>query len=304
MFFKKLKLLNFAAGTHIDLKPDGQVLIIKTCQRIMLIGISDSIYQYKNLPDCSDFLTGEGAYQFLLETICGLKSKILAEYEIVSQFKKELQNFLKEKNRDSRIIKIMEKIFKDSKEIRTNHLQGICQLSYSGISRKILLKFCQSTSEKETVIITGTGKLAEDLIKLLYKKFNLIVIGRNIDRLDELSNIYNVQILNLSQISTLKKFPYIINTIGAEVILFDENFFEPWLKNQISNNLFIDLGSPSSIKTALTPKQGVYHLEDIFQETSRLTLDNLDKINGAMVDIKILVSKRASFSPRKVLIYT
>lgn len=300
MYLDKLKLLNFKAGSHLNFNLGGQALIIKTCQRIMVISMSEQISHQKAHVGCTDFLSGSSAYQFLLETICGLKSKILAEYEIVSQFKQDFQTFLSLTNRDSRLIKVMEKLLKDAKEVRTHFLLGICQLSYAGISRQLLLKNCiDDSTSKQKVVICGTGKLAEDLIKILFKKFDLIVIGRNKARLEELSKSFNIIPKEISQLGSLVNESFIINTIGAEEVLFDDLFFKTWQSLQKSKKIFIDLGSPSSIRTSLKIESDVYHLEDIFSETSKLTKDNFDKINNAFLHIQFLVNKRETLLTQK-----
>lgn len=297
MHIDKLKLLNFKAGSNINICPNGKSLTIKTCQRIMVIGVDENLGEYESVNGCTDYLTGAPAYQFLLETLCGLKSKILAEYEIVSQFKQDFQTFLNSPQKDSKIIRIMEKLFKDAKEVRTHFLLGICQLSYSGISRQLLLKHYRESNEmRPQVVITGTGKLAEDLIKILNKKFDIIVVGRNESRLSELKETFNISPKNISSINEHTNQPYIINTIGTDEIIFDHHFFTTWDSEHQDQKVFIDLGSPSSIRTNLKIHNNVYHLDDVFAETSKLTKDHFDKINNAFLHIKLLVNKRESIS--------
>ena len=68
---------------------------------------------------------GQMAYMFLLETICGLKSRMLGENEIVSQFKEAFALYLAKEDKNPYIIQVFEKLFKDAKEIRTKYLDRI-----------------------------------------------------------------------------------------------------------------------------------------------------------------------------------
>lgn len=293
MLFENLKILNLKAGCLINSDQTAEVLLIRTCQRTIAVAVSEKIYELQDENKSSDYLEGCDAYKFLLETICGLKSKMLGEYDIVSQFKKEFLAFLSVKNRDTRLIKIIEKLLKDAKEVRTKYLQGICQLSYSGISRKILLNHCQQHTIRQKIVITGTGHLCEELIKLLFKKFDLIIVGRNQKRLDFLKNTYKISTLEFSKVNELVINPYIINTIGANLEIFAEEFFNKWKTlHQRNFKVFIDLGSPSIVNTRLTTSDSVYRLDDIFAETAKLSSDKTDKITRAYSHIKILISQK------------
>ena len=303
-----LKVLNLEAGTRLNETERGDVFILKTCQRTLVLGFHMApIYRLQdsqvNLHEIETY-EGEDAYQFLLETISGLKSQVLGEYEIVGQFKKAYQEYQQLPFKQNQIIQIMEKLFKDSKEIRTKFLMEIGQLSYAGIARKLLhrdLNLNSSINSEETpILITGTGELAEDLIKLLKKKNRIIVSGRNTERLHQLKETYDVEILNWSQQADFFRYPYIVNTIGTETILFNNDFFASWVEaNPIMTNaqrLFIDLGSPSALDVpthlANDKELGLLKLEDIFKESAKLTHEKMEKIQRAQVHIRSIVQKR------------
>jgi len=90
---EKLKLHNFPSGHHPKLN-DAGAFVLQTCQRSLVLSFSehavdnhnDTLYHWKHEAD--------EAYIFLLETICGLNSKLLGENEIVGQFKSAYQQFL------------------------------------------------------------------------------------------------------------------------------------------------------------------------------------------------------------------
>lgn len=298
----ELEILNLSPGNDVLPSSTENVFVIKTCQRIIFIGIKGSLRPYLTQINQYEHHTGHDAYHFLLETICGLKSKILGEYEIVSQFKKAYQEYVQLPKRNGSLIKIIEKLFKDSKEVRTNHLLGIGQLSYSGISKKILIQHSRSaTSPERPVVIVGTGNLAEDILKLLTKKSRVILIGRNTEKQNELATKYNVETLPWEERLNLHNQAFIVNTVGAAEILFDEHFFKNWKAHQYEQSIFIDLGSPSTIKTSLTPAENVLRLEDIFNECAKLSTEKLEKIQAAKRQIAFLVEKKRHFSMLETL---
>ena len=87
-------------------------------------------------------------------------------------------------------------------------------------------------------------------------------------------------------------FPLIVNTIGTDEILFDEAFFERRMRLHVPNQLFIDLGSPSVIKTSLNEAQGVMRLDDICKQSTQLNAEKFGKIHQAKEAISLLVNNR------------
>src|SRR5690606_16003183 len=116
----------------------------------------------------------------LLEIICGLKSKLLGENEIVGQFKASYHNYASTKNKSTELLRIIEKLFKDAKEIRTDYLLGLCQKTYSSIARKHIV----SINKADHVLILGSGQLAEDLINQFKKKVTVFISARNTQKVE------------------------------------------------------------------------------------------------------------------------
>lgn len=293
-----LKVLNLPPGTRIKENERGDVFILKTCQRTLILGFHLAPLYRLDEETTFDTYQGEDAYQFLLETISGLKSQVLGEYEVVGQFKKAYQDYLALPFKQSQIIQVIEKLFKDSKEIRSKFLMEIGQLSYAGIARKIIhqdiLEIDEEKNESELskILILGTGQLAEDLIKLLKKKNQLVVSGRNLERLAYLKEMFDIEILDWNKRSLYTEFAHIVNTIGTDTILLNQDFFTQWVFKNPSHRLFIDLGSPSVIETPMGKNEGVLRLEDIFKESAKLTHEKMEKIQKAEEHIRFLVQKR------------
>lgn len=254
-----LKLGNFTAGSLLPDQIPGHAFVLRTCQRTLVLS-------YETFPvnlesEALEFLEGECAYLFLLETICGLKSKLIGENEIVGQFKEAYKAFALSTLKDTRLLTVLEKLFKDAKDIRTQYLIGISQKTYASLTRKHLIQKARATH----VVVLGSGQLAEDLINQFKKKATVSICARNEQRVQELAKLHDLKIIPWDKRDLLINEPFIANTIGADSILFDEGFFADWAGLN-AEHMFVDLGSPSIIKTNLGLDNGIVRLEDIFNE--------------------------------------
>lgn len=254
-----LKLWNFPSCMLHQEDLSGRAFILKTCQRTLVLSFKDKIFKDSELPQ-HELVSGADAYLYLLETICGLKSKLIGENEIVSQFKEAYQCYSASTLKDTKLLLIIEKLFKDAKEIRTNYLVGISHKTYASLTRKHLI----NKAKADQVVVIGSGAMAEDLINQFKKKSKVYICARNTERMHELAKSNGLEVISWENLDQLVNFPFIANTVGVSEILFDEYFFERWSKQE--NRMFVDLGSPSSIKTNLGIDQFVVRLDDIFKE--------------------------------------
>ncbi len=253
-----LKLWNFNSGTPQPGEPSQHAFILRTCQRTLVLSFEGHPFSTHELPK-HELETGAGAYMFLLETICGLKSKLIGENEIVGQFKEAYQIYAAGTLKDTRILHLLEKLFKDAKDIRTQYLIGISQKTYASLTRRHMQR-----ARAEHIVIIGSGALAEDLINQFKKKARVAICARNEARVSELAALHSLEVIPWDDRGSLTAQPFIANTVGTDSVLFDEAFFDAW--EEQSSRLFVDLGSPSAIRTELGVSSGVVRLDDIFQE--------------------------------------
>jgi glutamyl-tRNA reductase len=254
-----LKLWNFSSGTLPDEELQSNAFVLRTCQRTLVLAYDLNPFHHNEIPK-HDLVEGQDAYLFLLETICGLKSKLIGENEIVGQFKEAYKIYAASTLKDTKLLLILEKLFKDAKDIRTQYLIGISQKTYASLTRRHLIQKAKATH----VVVIGSGALAEDLINQFKKKAQVSICARNTKKVAELAATHSLNIIPWEERASLINEPFIANTVGINSILFDEEFFAAWRMNQ--NRLFVDLGSPSSISTNLTLTEGVVRLENIFSE--------------------------------------
>ncbi|MFZ4713498.1 MAG: hypothetical protein ACOYL6_07300 [Bacteriovoracaceae bacterium] len=277
---------------NINVPLSSNTFTLKTCQRTLVVAD-----QFHGPMENAESYSGLEAYLYLLETICGLKSRLVGENEIVNQFKDAYQNFMMQNEKSSTLIQILEKLFQDAKDIRTKHLIGIGQKSYATISRRHLV----SEKKANTVLIMGSGILAEDMINQLKKKCQVMICGRNKDKVEALALKHGLEIIDWKNKEAFKIFPHIVNTIGTTEILFSERFFYDWYSSTSESRLFIDLGSPSALSTSFTREQGVIRLEDIFEEGAIRDEEKLAKIREAKKYLDIVAMKRSDAFRQKRL---
>jgi glutamyl-tRNA reductase len=276
-----LKLWNFTSGSFPLGNLSGHSFELRTCQRTLVLSFHSNPFLSTELPE-HELVSGADAYLFLLETICGLKSKLIGENEIVGQFKEAYQIYAASTLKDTRVLMVLEKLFKDAKDIRTQFLIGISQKTYASLTRRHIIQKAKANH----VVVVGSGSLAEDLINQFKKKARVSICARNHERAHELAKLHGLEIIPWERRDQLSQFPFIANTIGTQDTIFDQNFFQTW--GQQNSKLFVDLGSPSSIKTSLDLDNGVVRLDDIFREGAIVQGQKerqIDLARSAMVNI-------------------
>lgn len=287
-----LKLWNFSSGTLQDEELTSNAFVLRTCQRTLVLAYDIYPFHQETLPK-HDLVTGQDAYLFLLETICGLKSKLIGENEIVGQFKEAYKIYAISTLKDTKLLLILEKLFKDAKDIRTQYLIGISQKTYASLTRRHFIQKARASH----IVVVGSGALAEDLINQFKKKAQVSICARNAEKVQELAKTHSLNVIPWEERSQLVNQPYIANTVGTDTILFDEKFFAAWSGHE--QRLFVDLGSPSAIKTSLQLDEGVVRLEDIFNEGAIIEEQKREQIALAKAAMVSLTLKRRDLFEQK-----
>ncbi|MCP4912024.1 MAG: hypothetical protein GY909_02805 [Oligoflexia bacterium] len=287
-----LCVVNLPAGTELSLQPCGDVFFLNTCQRVMIVGYGQRPFQYilntAQNPSVQILKEGE-AYQYLLETICGLKSKIQGEYEVVSQFKKAYHEFTTHDQINGKVLRVLEKLFKDAKEVRRKHLQEIGLLTYAGIVRKLL---CQRFDKGQSILLLGSGQLAEDILKISHRRFDFHICARNEDRVSELTNHFTSNRKCWSTHSQWHDFDVVINTIGTTAFNIEDDIVHEW-RDAVNENFAICLGEPSIFSDTFGLNHNILKLNEIFAHGEEMSRVYKEKIEFAKERINHLVNKRS-----------
>lgn len=108
------------------------------------------------------------ALVFLLQVLCGLKSPVLGETEVMGQFKAHLQNAGDEHplKRDPSLLPF---IFNATKEARTKFLSATGSLTYGQIVRRWL-------KDSPTVVLWGFGSLGKEIYPWMREKTTAVVV--------------------------------------------------------------------------------------------------------------------------------
>jgi glutamyl-tRNA reductase len=97
------------------------------------------------------------AYHLLLEIICGLRSPMLGETQVMGQFK----TFLASLDKDQAALrKLGQRLLSEARIISERHLRQLGSRSYGSATRK-------RVADCPQVVVIGTGALAHELLKFL-----------------------------------------------------------------------------------------------------------------------------------------
>ena len=291
---ERLKLNNFNNSFELNLNGSENSFIMKTCQRTLVLSYDHNPIEQLNDANVHEFFEGKEAYTYLLEIICGLQSKMVGENEIVGQFKEAYKEYISQDHKCNKLLQIIEKLFKDAKEVRTKYLLGLSQKTYSSIARKHIV----SKHKADSVLILGSGQLAEDLINQFKKKINVYISARNTERVNQLAKDHELTVIPWADTEQLLEFPFIANSIGFKGVLLDEDFFNTWAKKH-DKKLFIDLGSPSAIQTSFSYSQGVMKLDDVFGEGAVHETHKKNQIEIARTAMEGIATKRHEIFRKK-----
>jgi len=138
-----------------------QAWVIATCQRtvVMTIGRDARDQLFERLPAASraQAYSGAEAHAFLLRFACGLESRLPGETEVFGQIKESWRAFSATPSLLSRQFEgCVQRLFKDTKEIRATQLSGLGSTSYGSQVRRLL-----GGTGRGTTLLVGAGALAQ-----------------------------------------------------------------------------------------------------------------------------------------------
>ncbi|MEK6578424.1 MAG: hypothetical protein AABZ55_04290 [Bdellovibrionota bacterium] len=150
------------------------LFILDSCQRFLYVGTQKSMGSLV-LPKTKglEIFEGKEAYRFLLRVATGLESRIQGETDIFGQLKKSWAT-CKELDLETRteLSPWIQRIFEDTKEIRTQFIQNAGGASYGSLVRRML----QDAPQGETLLI-GAGQLAQSVAPYLLDR-DLVLYNR------------------------------------------------------------------------------------------------------------------------------
>lgn len=231
----------------------------RTCVRSLWIGFvsEHDLGALSDLSEAFEVLTGEAAYCFLLEVVCGLKSPLVGETEVAGQFR----NFYSSQDIDLSYFahewkKLFSSLMSDLKWVRSSHLIGLGSQSYGSLARRLL-------KGHSGITMIGGGHLAGEILPWLNKDHNdMTCIVRRAEARKELKTQFpKVQFCGLETFFSLSNEALVI---AAPVRAYE---VMEWLKTkQFSLKTIIDLRENSEIdKIQIADSVTLLTLNDFFQ---------------------------------------
>lgn len=165
----------------------GHGPVFQTCLRLIQMHWGDDDI---NVPEGFEFYSGEKAYQFILEIICGLHSPVVGETEVFGQFK----NFKTKEKFSYALQLVVDNLIADTKKIRDMYLKDLGGQSYGSVVRKC-------AKDYRSVAFIGAGQFTQELLPWVYKEGKIITVyARDVEKAKELQETYpHISIVQMSQ---------------------------------------------------------------------------------------------------------
>jgi glutamyl-tRNA reductase len=157
---------------------------------------------FSDLAPAMSVYHGIEAYTYLLSVATGLASQVVGETDIFGQFKEAWKN--QEKTLAPELKKElspwMQRLFEDTKEVRSLYLQNVGGSSYGSLVRKLLRDY--QALDRGPTLLVGAGQLAQSVAPYLMDH-QLMIANRTVEKARELSQellslepTANIRVLN------------------------------------------------------------------------------------------------------------
>lgn len=131
------------------------------CSQSIPVSVSPHVYK------------GGEAYEFLLEVVCGLKSPLLGETEVMGQFRTFCSKLdIPSTAWDWFVQQLSDDILADAKQVRRDHLQKLGSQSYGSLVRHHL-------AQTPVTAMLGSGQLAQEILPWITSKTRVRLFHRN-----------------------------------------------------------------------------------------------------------------------------
>lgn len=204
-----------------------EVFVLETCQRFLMVGLKPHDFSLLETPENWEIYFGHEAYGFLLEFICGLKSALVGETEVFSQFR---QAYEEQKEKLFHLRRLFDWLIADGKEVRSLYLQNLSNLGYGSLIRRVLQKrYKEITLSKMDILLVGSGQIAFSVAPYLADFAlpyggNLYLYNRTKERLENL--VQYLKKLKKTNIQSVDEFHSYVKS--ATVVVLAVPYQESW----------------------------------------------------------------------------
>ncbi len=134
----------------------------------------------------TEFYSDQSAYQFLLQIICGLKSSLLGETEVMGQFKL----FMEQVGLENPFGKFIHHLWVDAKAVRNQYLKNFGSQSYASLARR----WCKG---QNAVHVIGGGHLAQEINPWMMKSVETLT--SHVRSTEKAKEVLKGQVVSLSE---------------------------------------------------------------------------------------------------------
>lgn len=279
-------------------------LILSTCNRVEIYAVVNDTQ--KGLSSLKGFICNfhkleqgeinKHMYAFhnaeaithLFKVVSSLDSMILGETQIFGQVK-DAYFKARELNAVGRnLSSIFEEAIKAGKRVRTQTQIGKGAVSISTAAIELAKKIFEELKGKKVLII-GTGKIGELVIKNLYSRgiSMVLVANRTFEKAQELAEAFNGQAINFEGITEALKdrnTDILISSTSAPHFILDAQKLRLIMQQRNHSPLFIiDLGVPRNIDPQANAIENIY----------LYNIDDLAKVRDANIKERTQEAKRA-----------
>lgn len=282
-----LTIAELGSNSEASLSPESvdSLFEIRTCQRTLFIGSTQNLNRSDILlfSNARRSFEGANAYQYLLRFACGLESEIKGETDVFGQVKTAFKALAKQSPALSQAFQpIFLKLLEDTKEIRSQYLQGIGGNTYGALSRRIL-----NPNSQDRVVVLGAGQISKSVAPY-FAEFGLKIWNRSESRLQDLAaelaikghkNVTLVQ-KHDDLIASIKEATIVIlaTPIGAEMDSFVLNL----IQTVNPNAKILHLGGQAHEAAHFSAHSHFWSLTDLFTIEKEQNLLREKQVQQAM----------------------
>lgn len=243
---------------------------LDTCLRRLWISTSPTITDHRvSATIGAERYSGVEAYEFLLRIACGLESAIAGESDVFGQLKESWRSFQTSHADGSSVLEpLMQRLFEDVKEVRSQHLAALGASTYGSLVRTML--GCRADAP---TLIIGAGQMARAVLPYVPGR-PLWIANRTSSRarklLDDLSgslsSAADIEVLAAgsdAEFAAWQRARNVIVCVPADPKL-DPLRVLAWTRRQSSAGQLLHLGILTSEGSAWGPVAGLTTLNDLF----------------------------------------
>jgi len=245
-------ILSKASKYHLK-----ELFILSTCNRTEIYGFAESVESFceliceetnntvESFKEVAYFKKELDAVNHLFSVAAGLDSQILGDYEVIGQIKQAVKFSKDLKFVGTHLERLINAVFKASKEIKTNTLLSGGTVSVSFAAVQFIKENFSSLNDKK-ILLVGTGKIGKNTCKNLIDYLNtknITLINRTDDKAKLLAEEFGLQYATCEELPKKLK--------DSDIILLATNAKNPIIfKSHLENHgekLIIDLSVPYNV---------------------------------------------------------